>query len=66
ILVVVAPRGYLSLHEMSVFLANSGLGIGTALNLDGGGSTGLWLNSGDASVQIDSRTPIPSVIVVEK
>jgi len=66
ILIVVAPRGYLSLHELAVFLADSDLGIDTALNLDGGGSTGLWLSSGETSVKIDSRTPIPSVIVVEK
>ncbi|MEA3340763.1 MAG: phosphodiester glycosidase family protein, partial [Chloroflexota bacterium] len=66
ILVIVAPLGYFSLHEMAVFLVASDLGIDIALNLDGGGSTGLWLNSGEASVEIDSRTPIPSVIVVEK
>ena len=66
ILIIVAPRGYLSLHEMAVFLAGSDMGIDVALNLDGGGSTGLWLNSDGTSVEIDSRTPIPSVIVVEK
>ncbi|MBU0705099.1 MAG: phosphodiester glycosidase family protein [Chloroflexi bacterium] len=66
ILIIVAPRGYLSLHEMAVFLTSSDLNIDIALNLDGGGSTGLWLNSGETNVEIDSRTPIPSVIVVEE
>jgi len=66
ILIIVAPRGYLSLHELAVFLAGSDVGIDIALNLDGGGSTGLWLNSDEVSVEIDSRTPIPSVIIVEK
>jgi len=66
ILIMVAPRGYLSLHELAVFLADSDLGIDVALNLDGGSSTGLWLNSGETSVKIDSRTPVPSVIAVEK
>ena len=66
ILVVVAPRGYLSLHDLAVFLAGSDLGIDIALNLDGGSSTGLWLNSDGAGVEIDSMTPIPAVIVVEK
>ena len=69
ILVIVAPRGYLSLHEMAVFLADSDLEIDTALNLDGGGSTGLWLNPlgpDAASVEIDSNTPVPSIVVVER
>lgn len=66
ILIIVAPRGYLSLHELAVFLADSDMGIDIALNLDGGGSTGLWLNSGGTRIEIDSRTPIPSIIVVEK
>ncbi len=66
ILIIVAPRGYLNLHEMALFLTASDMGIEIALNLDGGGSTGLWLNSGVVSLEIDSRTPVPSVIVVEK
>lgn len=66
ILFIVAPRGYLGLHEMAVFLTGSNLEIEIALNLDGGGSTGLWLNSGAGGVEIDSITPVPSVIVIEK
>jgi hypothetical protein len=65
ILVIVAPQGTFSLHEMAVFLAGSDLEIDIALNLDGGGSTGLWLNSGEVGIQINSVTPVPSVIVVE-
>jgi exopolysaccharide biosynthesis protein len=62
ILFIVAPRGYLSLHEMAVFLAESDLEIDVALNLDGGYSTGLWLNAGEQSVGIDSLVPVPSTI----
>jgi uncharacterized protein YigE (DUF2233 family) len=65
ILFIAAPRGYLSLHEMAVFLAASDLGIDVALNLDGGPSTGLWLQSDESPVGIDSRTAVPSVISVE-
>jgi len=65
ILFIVAPRGILSLHELAAFLAASDLGVDIALNLDGGGSTGLWLEVGGVSVTIDSLTPVPSVIVVE-
>jgi uncharacterized protein YigE (DUF2233 family) len=66
VLFIVAPAGYLSLHELAVFLAESDLAIDVALNLDGGGSTGMWLAAGDATVEIDSFTPIPSVITVQR
>jgi exopolysaccharide biosynthesis protein len=66
ILLIAAPRGYLSLHEVADFLARSDLAVDVALNLDGGGSTGMWLAAGDARVDIDSFTPVPSVIMVER
>jgi uncharacterized protein YigE (DUF2233 family) len=66
VLFIVAPRGYVSLHEVAVFLADSDLAIDVALNLDGGGSTGLWLAAGDARIGIDSFTPVPSVITVRR
>jgi hypothetical protein len=65
ILLIVAPRGYLGLHELAVFLAESDLGIDIALNLDGGYSTGLWLEADEGSARIDSRVAVPSVISVE-
>jgi uncharacterized protein YigE (DUF2233 family) len=66
LLFIAAPRGTLSLHELSVFLAESDLGIDVALNLDGGRSTGLRLTAGDAHIEIDSLTAVPSIIAVEK
>jgi uncharacterized protein YigE (DUF2233 family) len=65
ILFIAAPRGTLSLHELAVFLAASDLEIDVALNLDGGPSTGLWLQSDENPVGIDSRAAVPSVISVE-
>jgi len=65
ILVIVAPRGYLSLHQAATFLAGSDLEIDVALNLDGGTSTGLWLAAGERLVEIDSQVPVPSVISAE-
>lgn len=62
ILFIVAPRGYLSLHELACFLAGSDLNLDVALNLDGGFSTGLWLKTDEMSVEIDSLVPVPSVI----
>jgi len=64
ILFVVAPRGYLSLHELAVWLAGSDLMLETALNLDGGQSTGLFLTADQARFEIDSQVPVPSVIAV--
>ena len=65
ILIIVAPRGHLSLHQMARFLAGSDLELDVALNMDGGLSTGLWLQAGGTSVEIDSGVPVPSVISVE-
>ncbi|MCP4537876.1 MAG: phosphodiester glycosidase family protein, partial [Chloroflexi bacterium] len=65
ILLIVAPRGYLSLHETARFLAESDLDLDVALNLDGGYSSGLWLQAGERSVEIDSLVPVPSIISVE-
>jgi uncharacterized protein YigE (DUF2233 family) len=64
ILFVVAPRGHLSLHELARSLAESDLDLDVALNLDGGTSTGLWLNRGEQPVEIDSLVPVPSAISV--
>ena len=66
ILLIVAPRGGLSLHELAVFLTESDVSIDVALNLDGGGSTGMWLALPNAQIAIDSLAPVPSVIAVEK
>ena len=64
ILFIVAPRGYLSLHGLARFLADSDLDLDVALNLDGGFSTGLWLRTNEAPVEINSLVPVPSVISV--
>lgn len=64
ILLISAPRGYLSLHALATWLAASDLELDVALNLDGGTSTGLWAAAGPLSAQIDSLTLVPSVITV--
>lgn len=61
ILLLVAARGYLSLNELAVWLADSDLDIDVALNLDGGTSSGLWMADGP---QIDSLTAVPAVVAV--
>ncbi len=61
ILFIIAPRGYFSLHELAVWLSESDLGIDTALNLDGGLSSGIWM---PGYANIDSTSPVPLVIAV--
>jgi hypothetical protein len=41
ILFMVAPQGYFTLHQLSLYLTESNLNLDIAINLDGGGSTGI-------------------------
>jgi uncharacterized protein YigE (DUF2233 family) len=66
ILVVVAPSGLMSLHDMAVFLTSTDLNLDAALNLDGGASTGMWLSAGEREIRVDSAAPLPVVILVER
>jgi uncharacterized protein YigE (DUF2233 family) len=45
ILLIVAPQGYFTLHQLSVYLTESDLNLDIAINLDGGGSTGILVAS---------------------
>jgi uncharacterized protein YigE (DUF2233 family) len=45
ILFIVAPQGYFTLHQLSVYLTDSDLNLDIAVNLDGGGSTGILVAS---------------------
>jgi uncharacterized protein YigE (DUF2233 family) len=45
ILFIVAPQGYFTLHKLSVYLTKSDLNLDIAVNLDGGGSTGIFVAS---------------------
>lgn len=62
ILFMVAPLGYFTLHQLSVYLTNSDLNLDIAINLDGGGSTGI-LVANPREVIAPTR-PIPFVILV--
>ncbi len=65
LLFIVSPGMAFSLDELADLLVSSDLSIDTALNLDGGASTGLYVNAGNQHVNIDSVTPLPLVIVVK-
>jgi len=61
ILMLIAPRGFFSLHALAMWLVESDLDVDIALNLDGGASSGLWMPN---VAQIDSLTAVPVVIAV--
>jgi hypothetical protein len=62
ILFMVAPQGYFTLHQLSAYLTESDLDLDIALNLDGGGSTGLLV--ANPREVIPSRVLLPYVILV--
>ncbi|HEX8992167.1 MAG TPA: phosphodiester glycosidase family protein [Anaerolineales bacterium] len=62
ILLIVAPEGYFTLHELSVYLTGSDLNLDIALNLDGGGSTGVLV--ANPREIIPSKVLLPLVILV--
>jgi Phosphodiester glycosidase len=62
ILFIIAPEGYFTLHQLSVYLTESDLNLDIAVNLDGGGSTGiLVVNPREI---IPSKVLLPFVILV--
>jgi uncharacterized protein YigE (DUF2233 family) len=65
LLFIASPGQVFSLDQLADQLVSSDLSIETALNLDGGSSTGLYVNGGSSHVAIDSLTKLPLVIIVK-
>lgn len=61
---LVSPSLMFTLTGLGQWLAASDLDIDTALNLDGGTSSGLLLREGTQIIGVDSWVNVPSVIVV--
>jgi hypothetical protein len=62
ILLLVAPQGNLTLHQLSVSLTNADLKLDIAINLDGGPSSGILL--GEPFERIPALSLLPIVITV--
>ena len=60
--VIVANNYDISLYQLMNELLRSGIAFRDVLNLDGGPSTGLMVNSGDTQVSINSQSPVPMVV----
>jgi hypothetical protein len=62
---VVSPDAFFTLKNLAAFLAASDLDLDTALNLDGGPSSGLMLTGPAGLTGVDSWIKVPAVIVAE-
>lgn len=65
LLFIASPGQVFSLDQLADQLVSSDLSIETALNLDGGSSTGLYVNGGSSHVTIDSLAKLPLIIIVK-
>jgi uncharacterized protein YigE (DUF2233 family) len=65
IVFVVSPDAFFTLKNLAAFLAASDLELDTALNLDGGPSSGLMLAGSTGPAGEDSWVKVPAVIVAE-
>jgi uncharacterized protein YigE (DUF2233 family) len=64
VIVLVSDLPVFSLHELSGWLAQSDLNLDSALNLDGGRSTGIAVSLAGGSTLIPSYVPVPIVISI--
>ncbi len=64
ILLLAFSSSTFTLSSLATWLLSSDLNIDTALNLDGGSSTGLCINTGDEQELIAPFTPLPLVLLV--
>ncbi len=64
VIFIVIDDPTVSLFELSQWLAASDLDLAGALNLDGGGSTGLAIETELESTLIEADGPLPVVIAV--
>lgn len=63
VLLIAAPTAAFTLAELSTWLASSDLAVESAVNLDGGASTGLLLASVTHPERIDAFAPLPIVLI---
>ena len=61
ILMIVTPQGHFTLHQLSVYLTESDLDLDIAINLDGGGSTGILV--ANPRELIPPTRPLPFVVL---
>jgi uncharacterized protein YigE (DUF2233 family) len=65
VLFIVTPGSTFTLYGLAVWLANSDLDLDTALNFDGGSSSGLAVWTPTGVWGVDSANKVPAVITVD-
>jgi hypothetical protein len=65
VLFIVTPSSVFTLHGIAIWLANSDLDLDTALNFDGGSSSGLAVWTPTGMWGLDSVNRVPAVITVD-
>ncbi len=65
LLFIATPSSSFTLHGMAVWLANSDLDIDTALNFDGGSSSGIAAWTPTGAWGFDSAGRVPAVVTVD-
>lgn len=65
LLIIVCPQASFSLNEFAAWLQQSDLEIDRALNLDGGASTGLYVDAGAAQERIEPFSRLPIVLYAQ-
>lgn len=63
VLFIAVPAPAFTLRELAVWLVSSDLEVSAAVNLDGGASTGLIVQSARAPVGIEPFVPLPIVLL---
>jgi hypothetical protein len=64
ILLMIAPGGNLTLHQLSAYLTSTDLNLEIAINLDGGPSSGILL--AEPHEKIPAIWPLPIVIIISE
>jgi uncharacterized protein YigE (DUF2233 family) len=65
VIILVSDLPVFSLHELAGWLAQSDLNLDSALNLDGGRSSGLMVGLSGGGRLISSYVPLPIIIAIE-
>ncbi len=65
LLFIATPSSAFTLHGMAIWLANSDLDIDTALNFDGGSSSGIAVWTPTGVWGFDSANRVPAVVTVD-
>jgi uncharacterized protein YigE (DUF2233 family) len=65
LLFIISPGGTFTLDETADLVTNSDLNIQTALNLDGGASTGMFIKTNKKTLAINSISKLPIVIMIK-